>query len=413
MSQQHKLSPYRWVIEVLLVFAILSQTVAWNAPAPILEPMTKSLNISLAQGGLIISIINLCIATFSLLGALVAERLGVLRAMLVGIWLLSLGGILAGYTSSFATLLACRVLQGIGFGVMIAPPGTFLMQWFGSHEWPYINTFNFLCSYIGLFAVFSMTVPIYVSLGSSWQGVMLWYGLGCGMIALGWTLFGRERHVVSIPTTDAASIASGSALRAVMKMRNVVLIASGLFGGMWVFQVYVAFLPTYFLTYRGMSLGEAASLTSVLPLAGIFAAAGCGFGTAWIGLRKPFTWPIGVLTLIGCAGAVMAPSTGMITASLVLVGIGSAGSLAALTTMLMELPGMTPERMGAALAFVWAVGYAGAFASPFIGGALASTLGLREVMLAFLAFQLLPIVTTYFLPETGPRRTRIEVLAAS
>jgi MFS family permease len=81
--------------------------------------------------------------------------------------------------------------------------------------------------------------------------------------------------------------------------------------------------------------------------------------------------------------------------------------------MLMELPGMTPERMGAALAFVWAVGYAGAFASPFIGGALASALGLRAVMLAFLAFQLLPIVTTYFLPETGPRRTRIEVLAAS
>ncbi|MGH8679057.1 MAG: MFS transporter, partial [Burkholderiales bacterium] len=247
MSQQQSLSPYRWVIEVLLVSALLSQTVAWNAPAPILEPMTKSLNISLAQGGLVISIINLCIAVFSLLGALVAERLGVLRAMLLGIWLMSAGGILSGYTDSFTALLACRVLQGIGFGVMIAPPGTLLMQWFGSHEWPYINTFNFLCTYIGLFAVFSMTVPIYVSLGSSWQSVMFWYGIGCGAIALGWTLFGRERRAASIPTTDAASIASGSALRAVTKMRNVVLLASGLFGGMWVFQVYVAFLPTYFL----------------------------------------------------------------------------------------------------------------------------------------------------------------------
>ncbi len=413
MNGREKLSSYRWVIEVLLVLALLSQTVAWNAPAPILEPMTRSLNISLAQGGLIISIINLCIAVFSLLGALVAERLGVLRAMLLGIWLMSLGGILAGYTSTYSALLGCRVLQGVGFGVMIAPPGTLLMQWFGSHEWPYINTFNFLCTYIGLFAVFSMTVPIYVSLGSSWHSVMVWYGLGCGAIALAWTLLGRERHVVALPTTDAASIASGSALRAVMKMRNVVLLASGLFGGMWVFQVYVAFLPTYFLTYRGMSLGEAASLTSVLPLAGIFAAAGGGFGTAWIGLRKPFTWPIGVVTLIGCAGAVTAPSTGWITVSLVLVGIGSAGSLAALTTLLMELPGMTPTRMGAALAFVWAVGYAGAFASPFVGGALAESVGLRAVLLGFLTFQLLPIVMIYFLPETGPRRTRIEVVAAS
>ncbi|MGH7864663.1 MAG: CynX/NimT family MFS transporter [Candidatus Binataceae bacterium] len=413
MSQPQSLSPYRWVIEVLLVTALLSQTIAWNAPAPILEPMTKSLNISLAQGGLVISIINLCIAVFSLLGALVAERLGVLRAMLLGIWLMSAGGILSGYTASFSALLACRVLQGVGFGVMIAPPGTLLMQWFGSHEWPYINTFNFLCTYIGLFAVFSMTVPIYISLGSSWQSVMFWYGIVCGAIALGWTLLGRERRAVGIPATEASSIASGSALRAVTKMRDVLLLASGLFGGMWVFQVYVAFLPTYFLTYRAMSLGEAASVTSVLPLAGIFAAAGGGFGTAWIGLRKPFTWPIGILTLIGCAGAVMAPSTAWITASLVLVGIGSAGSLAALTTLLMELPGMTPERMGAALAFVWAVGYAGAFASPFVGGALAESIGLRAVLIGFLVFQLLPIVMIYFLPETGPRRTRIEVVAAS
>jgi MFS family permease len=196
-------------------------------------------------------------------------------------------------------------------------------------------------------------------------------------------------------------------------MRDVLLLAGGLFGGMWVFQVYVAFLPTYFLTYRAMSLADAAAVTAVLPLAGIFAAAAGGMGTAWSGLRKPFTWPIGVLTLVGCAGAVLAPTPGWISASLVLVGIGSAGSLAALTTLLMELPGMTPERMGAALALVWAVGYVGAFASPFVGGALAETFGLREVLLGFLAFQLMPIVATYFLPETGPGRARIEVVAAS
>jgi hypothetical protein len=35
------------------------------------------------------------------------------------------------------------------------------------------------------------------------------------------------------------------------------------------------------------------------------------------------------------------------------------------------------------------------------------------VMILFLAFQFLPIVTMYLLPETGPGRTRIEVAAAS
>ena len=130
------------------------------------------------------------------------------------------------------------------------------------------------------------------------------------------------------------------------------------------------------------------------------------------GLRKPFTWPVAFLTLFGCAGAILVADPMWIRLSLVLVGIGSAGSLAALTTLMMELPGMTPVRVGASMGFVWAVGYLGAFISPFLGGALAARFGLFAVMLAFLVFQFLPIVTNYFLPETGPGRKRAALAAA-
>jgi MFS family permease len=79
----------------------------------------------------------------------------------------------------------------------------------------------------------------------------------------------------------------------------------------------------------------------------------------------------------------------------------------------MELPNMNPTRLGAAIGFVWAIGYFGAFISPFLGGALAAHIGLRTVMLTFLVFQFLPIVTMYFLPETGPGRTRYEIETAA
>jgi MFS family permease len=102
-----------------------------------------------------------------------------------------------------------------------------------------------------------------------------------------------------------------------------------------------------------------------------------------------------------------------IRVSLVLVGIGAAGSLAAITTLLMELPGMTPAKMGTGLAFMWSVGYSGAFVAPFLGGVLAAHYGLKTVMLGFLAFQFLPIVMMYLLPETGPGRTRYEIAPAA
>ena len=111
--EQSKLSPYRWVIEVLMFLAFVSQTVTWLAPAPILTPIIKSLHISLGSAGLIISVIAICISIFSLLGAMVSERLGALRAFLVGMWLLAIGQILSSYCTTFGTLLMCRVIQGI------------------------------------------------------------------------------------------------------------------------------------------------------------------------------------------------------------------------------------------------------------------------------------------------------------
>jgi MFS family permease len=406
MADSNRLSSYRWVIEILLLLTLFAQSLTWLAPAPVLGPITKSLHISLGSAGLIISIIALCIAIFSMAGAVVMEKMGALRALLAGIWLMSIAEIMSGYSGSFHQLLFWRVLEGIGYGVIIAPPGALTMQWFGEHEWPYINMVNALCAYVGLFAVFQMTAPIYLAVGSSWLVVLRDYGIACAGIALLWSIFGYE-HRNPDPIVEAVieqSPERRSALVEVAKMREILLIAGGLFGGMWVFQLYTAFLPTYFSQYRGLGLAEASSLTSMLPLTGIFAALGGGLGTGILGLRKPFTWPVAICTLFGCFGAITFPDPMLIRLSLVLVGIGAAGSLAAITTLVMELPGMTPEKMGTGLAFVWSVGYAGAFIAPFLGGALAASIGLKSVMMFFLVFQFLPIVLMYFLPETGPGR---------
>jgi len=412
MTTDSRAPLYRWVIEVLLLLALLSQNVIWLAPAPILDPIIRDLRISLGEAGLIISIIALCIAVFSFLGAIVTERLGALRALLLGIWTMALAEIASGCVASFPALLACRIFEGIGFGLMVAPPGTLVMQWFGGGEWPWINMVNALCSYVGLTTVYAITVPIFYALGASWRAVMLVYGLGAAAIALLWTVLGREHHVGAAPLADA-SVRRNSSLAEAIRMRDVLLMAAGLFGGMWVFQLYAAFLPQFFHVYRGLGLREAANLTAILPLAGIFAAAGGGFGTGLSGLRKPFTWPVAIVGTVGYFGAVAMSSIGAIRLALALVGIGAAGSLASMVTLLMELPEMTPARMGSALAFVWAAGYAGAFVAPFLGGALAGAFGLRTVMLAFLGFQAMPIVCMYLLPETGPGRAPAQVPVAA
>src|SRR5271168_3449744 len=203
MSKPSTLSPYRWIIEVLLLLLLIAQSLAWLAPAPILQEIRSGLGISLSSAGLIISIIALCIGIFSLLGAVVAERIGALRALMIGIWLMAIGQVASGYPPNFAALLACRVLEGVGYGLVIAPPGTLTMQWFGVGEWPYINMINFSFGYVGLTLVFRATPALFAAVGS-WRMTLLWYGVGSAGVAILWTLFGREhRGETAVAAPDA------------------------------------------------------------------------------------------------------------------------------------------------------------------------------------------------------------------
>ena len=409
MATGEKPSSYRWVIEALLILALASQTLTWLAPAPILGPIIKDLHIDLSAAGLIISVIALCIAIFALAGAIVAQRIGALRSFILGLWLLAIGGVGSGYASGFAMLLACRVIEGIGFGVMIAPPATLVMQWFDDSMWPYMNMLNAVAPFMGLTAAFAVTGPVFIALGSHWRTVLLTYGLIVTAIALLWTMFGKPilRH-----TEATGHAADAGAMREVLGMRDIRVIAIALASGMWVFQLYSAFLPEFFHTVRGFSLEEAGSMTALVPFAGVFAAAGAGVMTGAIGRRRPFTYPMQMLFGLGCLGSVTFTSVAAIRISLILIGVGSSALLPTLLTMVMELPGMTPTKAGSGLGVVWCAGYTGAFLSPFICGALASRFGLEAVMVGSLVFALVAVGGFYMVPETGPGRVRVSSEAA-
>ncbi|HEY6393830.1 MAG TPA: MFS transporter, partial [Candidatus Binataceae bacterium] len=409
MSRRPEPSPYRWVIEALLVLSLSIQSLVWLAPAPLLDPIIKELHISLADSGLVISVIGACIAIFSMVGSMVAQRLGILHSFMLGIWALAIGQTLSGFAPGFFALIGCRVLEGIGLGLIISPPGALVMQWFQVSEWPYINMINSLCPYIGMTAVFRITAPFYYSLNQSWRGVMLGYGAVTVAIALAWTFLGRERNPemnVGGGLAETADAASESLLLVeALRTRNVLFMALATFGAMWAFQMYIGFLPLFFQTYRGLSLDDASRLTAIFPTAGLVGALAVGFATGPTGLRKPFMWPVELfITLTGFLGSVTLTDSNLLRIALIMLGAGSAGSLVANTTLVMELPGMTPARMGAAQALIWGFGFTGAFISPPLGGALAQVFGLRQVMLGFLIFQVMEVIFLYLVPETGPRR---------
>jgi len=389
--------------------------VAWFNPAPILPPIMRSLNLGLGGGGLVVSIVSICMAIFSLAGGVISERFGARMTAIAGTWTMAVGLLLAGYAHSLGGLLACRIIQGIGYGLTMAPLATFMMGWFPPSEWAYVNMVNSAGPFVGATLIFALFPIIYVSVGRSWNETFRLTGIVLGLIALIFTVLGREHKVPAGAVGAGAhggAPGGGSSMSEVIRMREVRCVAVALFGSVWTFELFITFLPTYLHLAHGFSLEEGGQITAILPATAAVGGIVGGLGCAVLGLRRPFMWPLQSLMFIGAVGAVLFTDPTLIRISMVLFGAGTSGPLSATYTVMMELPGMTPVKMGSAFGFAWGVTFAGAFVSPFLGGAIANFIGLFAVLLIFSLSVVAATIALALLPETGPgRRKHVEAVA--
>ena len=413
MVDESQASPYRWVIEALLIASLLVQEAIWLAPAPILEPIIKTFDIGLGQAGMLISIFALFIGVFAIISGLAGTRLGIMRSLVTGAWMMGIGGVLSGYATSYWALFACRALEGIGFGIVMGPAQALPMQWFPQREWPYINGVNLLCANISLTVTLAVTAPLYYHFRSSWGATLSFYGLlELGVAAL-WTILGHENQ--GPPSPAAAPEAPQARARLsldVIKRADVLWAALGIFGGVWSTSLAGAFMPQFFHTYRGLTLTQAGTLAAIPTLAAIAGSLLGGVASGLAGRRKPFTWPLALIGVSCSLGALLITGYQGIFAAQFFGGLFGSMPWPVVVTMTMELPGMTPELARTALACVWGAAFIGGFLAPLLAGALGQVIGLQASMIVFMLVGLGQL-GFYFLPETGKGRTLLEVAPAS
>ncbi len=410
MVDDSKASPYRWVIEGLLISSLLVQEAIWLAPAPILEPIIRSFNIGLGRAGMLISIIALFIGVFAIVGGLIGNRLGIIGSLVAGAWMLGIGGVLSGYAANYWTLFACRALEGIGFGIVIGPGQALPMQWFPPREWPYINGVNLLCGNISMALTFAVTAPLYYRFGSSWGAALTFYGAIEIGVAVLWTLLGRENIDAQAPAAAAPHRDQMRRLD-VLKRSDLLLAGIGIFGGVWMTSLHGAFMPQFFHTYRGLTLAQAGRLAATPTTAAIAGSLLGGVASGLAGRRKPFTWPL-ALVGVGCAlAALLIPNYGGMFFFELMGGLIGSMVWPVVLTMTMELPGMTAELAHVALACIWGAAFIGGFFAPLIAGAIAQWAGLQASLIIFTLIGLSQMAF-YFMPETGKRAEVLQVAAA-
>ncbi len=363
MARDPRDDHYRYVIGGLAFWAHLSVGLNFQPVSSLLPLIVEDYGISSSVGGLLLALALLLFAIFSLPGGMLAPSLGVRRIYTLS-WLMVGVCTLSFLVPNFGSLLAIRIVYGLGMALIMPATGPLVMGWFRPGEALVLTSLNVAALSLGIALSTSTAAPLAQLMG--WEGALGLYGAVALVGAAAWMVWGR----VGIEAADSSGRFSWR--DASETLRNRIVLLTGL-GDAACFAQYVAltsWLPTFYSQSRDLSLSQAGLITSALPLGGVVAVLFAGALALRVTSRRIFFIVPGIMAGVGGLGSVLVDNTAIALVCVSLLGIGSWLYVPILFVLPMELEGMTPGKVAVAWGWIMAVSGMGGFVAPLVVGIL-------------------------------------------
>jgi cyanate permease len=400
-----KPSPHRYVIEVILFLTYALFGVSWMAVAPLAKDLMVFFQVGVTEFSYLGTVVTIAKVIAPLATGALALRVGLRRTLLIGSALICL--VLAGPLSpTFPAFVGSRFLFGLGGAVVVTVIGPIVMQWFPKEELPGINAWNGVAVNTGIALTMYLTPPL---AGSSlgWRGTLLLFGALNVAMLVAWALFGREPESAAGAGAAKAQEASPVRYMDVWRLKETWLASLAFTGAVALYLSFSYWLPSFYMETLHMERAAAAQYSGIVNLAGIPSAIFFGYLTKKLGVRRPFLLVGGAITGVVAFGMFLFSSPAIIMASAVLLGISLFIPTAAIATLLMELPGVTPKHvslmMGTMFSFCYVIS---AFAPNLVAFLRARTGSFVPGFVILTVFSWVIFASGLFLPETGPGRKK-------
>ncbi|MCM2278179.1 MAG: MFS transporter [Oligoflexia bacterium] len=394
---------YRFLIWGLLFFSYFVFGLSWIGYSPFLGEITSQFGLTHAKAGMIISSVSFAKIFIPFVAGMLVLRMGVSRTLLLGMFCIC-ASLLSPFTNDYGSLVATRVLFGVGGAVVVTLLGSAIMQWFPKEELPLVNGFNYVAVNSGITLSLFITPPLAQAYGRT--GTLTTYAVISTALALGWLLFGKDRTPFVRQAADPGKKGGALARYAeIVRMKEVWLLTLAAAGPLCLYLVFNTWLPTFYREMFEMDRAQAARLTGLANMVGIPSAVIGGLLTQRLPRRKPLILFAGALMGVAAFGLFLTSNLLLLQVSAVLFGIGLFLWISPLTTIGMELPGMTPEKLAMLNGVYYGIGYVCAFLAPVITGALRDQTGSflpGFVIFTFFGWSL--IAGGLLLPETGKKK---------
>lgn len=421
MAEKEQSYPkYRFVVFILVLLALLAQPFNNFGLSTLAAPITATMGLTNTQFGLLSTLVAFCMGVFAFGGGAVMANIGIKKCYAIALGVMAFGGILLGVAAmqnSYPMMLVCRFITGIGFGLMYPVKTAIVMKWFPQKERLLMNALTLSVTYVGFFFLFKWILGIYAGLGQNIGLTLIVIGCIALFACIMWIIFYKDNYK-GLPDYKEQAIKkekvrfSFAPVKELWNNKYIRLMAIGTIGHYVAWASINTFFPLFFNQKFASIISDKAELAqfangiaSYMPLSGLIAIIAAVFIATPFKNRKLFIWPFQILFLFGCLGSVFSVNPAFVRVCQVIIGASSAAWYPAFTTLPMELPDITPEKVGVAMGIIFGFGNFTQFLMGVIGGGLADKIGMQNMLFIVCTIGLVLATVCFMrLPETRGRK---------
>ena len=373
------------------------------AVSPLAPDLMGFFHVSKTEFSFLNTVVTIAKVIAPLVTGAVAARFGLRRTLLLGSLLIT--AVIAGpLAPSFPAFVVSRFLFGLGGAVVVTLMAPMAMQWFPRRELPAVNAWNGVAANTGIAVAMYATTPL-AGTALGWRGTLLVFGALNAAMLVAWALLGRENQAAAAQRAGGARRSGARVGYAdVWRMKETWLASLAFTGAVALYLSFSYWLPTFYRESFHFERAAASQYSGVVNLAGIPSAIFCGYLTQRLGVRRPFLLVGGAVVGTVAFGMFLVDSPAVIMISAILLGVALFIPTAAITTLLMELPGVTPRHVGLMMGTMFSFCYVvSAFAPSLVALLRERTGSFVPGFVVLTVFSWVIFAAGLLLPETGPR----------
>ncbi|MBI4281946.1 MAG: MFS transporter [Chloroflexi bacterium] len=392
---------YGWVVMGSLWGIDLAIPIAAISIGVMLPTMTKEMNISPLQAGMLGAAMFLGSATVALPSSIWLSRYNPKSIVFLSVLLSGVTLLLQGWAPTFYVLLAARFLFVIVTASKVQAEVLLIQQWFTPRQIAVVMSISIGVMVSGQMAAVGLT-PYLILLLSGWRNV--YFALGALMLvgAFLWLVVGQVRVQSASRERDSSQV--GSPIGVLRRHKFLWVLALAPSGAALAFLSVMTFWPTHALETLGLSLTEVGALLTLYPMGGIAAAFLAGPLSNLIRRRKPFLWVPGIL-LPPVYVALFTTQLPVLAGVLLLIaGWNAQVWVPIIRTIPFDLrlaPRETAVATGLSMTLLPIVG---AMGPPLVGAIQQLSGSLQIGLLSIVGFPLTLLIGGLLIPETSPYR---------